>query len=111
MDVNIADVRDAALNAVLKPRLTAAAAMGARAFAIDVLVSSQVVASFCTERLSGDPLKVCGAVPVRDEPNNRSNRFPNDQTHQLLVKAAGGLAPLGDDLAPSGVSMATRGNE
>jgi hypothetical protein len=29
----------------------------------------------------------------------------------LLAKAAGGLAPPGDDLAPSGVSTATGGNE
>jgi hypothetical protein len=37
--------------------------------------------------------------------------LPNDQTHQSLAKAVGGLAPIGDDLAPSGVSTATGGNK
>jgi hypothetical protein len=111
MDDNNAYVRDAASNAVSKPRLTAAAAMHATAVANDVFVSGQVVASLRTERSSGDPWKDRGAVPACDEPNDRTQRLPNDRTHRLLAKAAGGLAPPGDDLAPSGVSTATEGNE
>ncbi len=107
MDDNNAYVGDVASNAGSKPRLTATAATRATAFANNVLVSGQVIASLCTERLSRDPWKVGGAIPARDEPNDRTHRLPNDRTHQLLAKAAGGLAPLGDDLAPLGVSTAT----
>ncbi len=52
MDDNNAYVGDAASNAVSKPRLTAAAATRATAFANDVLVSGQIVASLCTKQLS-----------------------------------------------------------
>ncbi len=92
MDNNDAYVGDAVLNA-------------------DILVSSRVVASLCTEQSSRDPWKVGGAVPARDEPNNRSHQLPNNRTHRLLAKAAVGLAPPGDDLAPSGFSTITGGNE
>ncbi len=49
MDDDDAYVGDAVSNAVSKPRLTAAAATRAMAFANDVLVSGRVVASLCTE--------------------------------------------------------------
>ncbi len=111
MDDDNAYVGDAASNVVSKPRSTAAAATHATAFANNILVSGQVVASLRTKRSSGDPWKVGGALPACDEPNNRTHRLPNDRTHRLLAKAAGSLAPPGDDLAPSGVSTATGGNE
>jgi hypothetical protein len=55
MDNNDAYVGDAASNSVSKPRSTAAVATCAMAFANNVLVSGQVVASLRTEQLSGDP--------------------------------------------------------
>ncbi len=111
MDDNDAYVGEVASNAVSKPCLTAVAATRAMAFANNVLVSGQVIASLRTKQSSGDPWKVGGAVPACDEPNNRTHQLPNDRTHRLLAKAAGGSAPPGDDLAPSGVSTATGGNE
>jgi hypothetical protein len=111
MDNDNAYVGDTASNAVSKPRLMATAATRATAFANNVLISGQVVASLCTEQSSGDPGKVGGAVPARDEPNDRTYQLPNDRTHRLLAKAAGGLAPPGDYLTPSGVSTATGRNE
>jgi hypothetical protein len=111
MDNDDAYVGDAASNAVSKPRSTAAAATRASAFANNVLVRGRVVASLHTEGSSQDPWKVGGTVSARKEPNDQTHRLPNDRTHRLLAKAAGGLAPPGDDLAPSGLSMATGGNE
>jgi hypothetical protein len=78
MDGDDAYVKDTTSNAGSKPRSTAVAAARARAPANHVLVSSQVAASLCTERASGDPWEVGGAVPARDEPDNRTHRLPNN---------------------------------
>ncbi len=79
MDDDDAYVKDMTSNAGLKPRSTAAAAMHARALTNHVLVSSQVATSLCTKCASGDPWEVGGAVPARDEPNDRTHQLPNNR--------------------------------
>ncbi len=86
MDDEDAYIEEVTSNVVSKPRSLAAAAARVKALANDVLISGQVVASLCTECTSGDPWEVGGAVPARDDPNNRTHRLPSNRTRRLPAK-------------------------
>jgi hypothetical protein len=90
MDDNDAYIKDTTSNAGSKLRLMAVAAARARVLANNVLVSGWVAATRCTERESGDTWEVSGAVPARDEPDDRTHRSPNNRkvTKATLGKAA-----------------------